>query len=100
MNPFLQQVARYYVGVKGLEDYCFVFPNRRSGQFFTHYLQQCLIDAGKSLDLLLESLEMGLPEDICSIDLTDAIDHLGEITGETMREDLIDEIFGKFCMGK
>ena len=62
--------------------------------------RQCLIDAGKSLDLLLESLEMGLPEDICSIDLTDAIDHLGEITGETMREDLIDEIFGKFCMGK
>ena len=43
MNPFLQQVARHYLDVQGLEDYCFVFPNRRSGQFFTHYLQQELI---------------------------------------------------------
>ena len=40
MNPFLQQVARYYLETEGLEDYCFVFPNRRSGQFFAHYLQR------------------------------------------------------------
>ena len=40
MLPFLQQVARYYLEATGLEDYCFVFPNRRSGQFFTHYMQQ------------------------------------------------------------
>ena len=39
MLPFLQQVAQHYLEVKGLEDYCFVFPNRRSGQFFAHYLQ-------------------------------------------------------------
>ena len=38
--PFLQQVARHYVEHQHLEDYCFVFPNRRSGQFFIHYLQQ------------------------------------------------------------
>lgn len=52
MNPFLQQVARYYVGDKGLEDYCFVFPNRRSGQFFTHYLQQCLIGADQKAGII------------------------------------------------
>ena len=40
MLPFLQQVARYYLDVEGFEDYCFVFPNRRSGQFFAHYLQR------------------------------------------------------------
>ena len=62
--------------------------------------KECLEKAKSSLELLEECLAMGYPEDICSIDLTDAIDHLGEITGETMREDLIDEIFGKFCMGK
>lgn len=45
MNPFLQQVARHYLGAQGLEDYCFVFPNRRSGQFFAHYLQQELVAA-------------------------------------------------------
>jgi hypothetical protein len=36
MTPFLKQVARYYLTVNDLEDYCFVFPNRRSGQFFSH----------------------------------------------------------------
>ena len=45
MTPFLQQVARHYVKAQGLEDYCFVFPNRRSGQFFSHYLQQELVAA-------------------------------------------------------
>ena len=40
MQPFLWQVARYYLEVENLEDYCFVFPNRRSGQFFSHYMQQ------------------------------------------------------------
>ncbi len=44
-TPFLQQVARHYLEAQGLEDYCFVFPNRRSGQFFIHYLQQELIAA-------------------------------------------------------
>ena len=44
-TPFLQQVARHYMNAEHLEDYCFVFPNRRSGQFFTHYLQRELVDA-------------------------------------------------------
>ena len=43
MTPFLLQVARHYLGANRLEDYCFVFPNRRSGQFFTHHLQQALV---------------------------------------------------------
>ncbi len=46
MTPFLWQVAHHYFKVDGLEDYCFVFPNRRSGQFFTQYLRQQLAEAG------------------------------------------------------
>ena len=45
MTPFLWQVARHYLEVEGLEDYCFVFPNRRSGQFFSHYMQQQFVAA-------------------------------------------------------
>ena len=45
MKTFLQQVAHHYLEAQGLEDYCFVFPNRRSGQFFSHYLQQELVAA-------------------------------------------------------
>lgn len=44
-TPFLQQVARHYLQTPALEDYCFVFPNRRSGQFFMHYLKGQLVDA-------------------------------------------------------
>ena len=45
MAPFLWQVASHYLEAEGLEDYCFVFPNRRSGQFFAHYMQQQLVAA-------------------------------------------------------
>ena len=47
-SPFLLQVARHYLEVQHFEDYCFVFPNRRSGQFFTHYMQRALVDTDVS----------------------------------------------------
>ena len=52
MLPFLQQVARYYLQAECLEDYCFVFPNRRSGQFFDFYLKQELTAADSKPHLL------------------------------------------------
>lgn len=52
MTPFLQQVARYYIEAQGLEDYCFVFPNRRGGQFFARYLQQELVAADERAGLV------------------------------------------------
>lgn len=59
-----------------------------------------LQDAGISLKNVIESIRNGIPEDFYTIDLTDAYQSLGKIIGEEMGEDLIDEIFGKFCMGK
>ena len=53
-----------------------------------------------SCRLVLNSIESGLPEDFFSIDLSDACAALGEITGETVGEDVISRIFEKFCMGK
>ena len=47
-----------------------------------------------------ESLEMDMPEDFYSIDLMSAYEALGAITGESVGEDLVNEIFSKFCMGK
>ena len=44
--------------------------------------------------------EDGMPEDFFSIDLLDAYEHLGFITGESVGEDLVNEIFAEFCMGK
>ena len=59
-----------------------------------------LNDSYHSLSKVLESIESGMPEDFYSIDLMDAYESLGNITGETMGEDLVNEIFSKFCMGK
>lgn len=53
-----------------------------------------------SLGNALETLRQGFSEDFLSIDLMDAYRSLGLIIGEEAGEDLIDEIFGKFCMGK
>ncbi len=53
-----------------------------------------------SLLKVLDSIDAGMEEDFFSIDLMDAYEHLGLIIGETNREDLADEIFNKFCLGK
>ncbi len=47
-----------------------------------------------------DSIAADMPEDFDSIDLMDAYEALGNITGETIGEDLVNEIFSKFCMGK
>lgn len=59
-----------------------------------------LIDARDSLIQVKQSIESQMPEDFYSIDLMNAYEALGAITGETVDEDLIDTIFREFCMGK
>ena len=57
-------------------------------------------DAGDSLRLVMQSIEDGMPEDFYSIDLMNAYTSLGTIIGESLEDDLVNEIFSKFCMGK
>lgn len=59
-----------------------------------------LEEADRSFDLVRSSIEMGMPEDFFSIDLMNAYENLGKILGESVGEDLVNEIFSKFCMGK
>ncbi len=54
----------------------------------------------KSLDMVGQSIADGMPEDLYPVDMMDAYAHLGSIIGESVGEDLIEEIFGRFCMGK
>lgn len=56
--------------------------------------------ADESLSLVEKSISDGLPEDFYTVDLMDAYRSLGEILGEELHEDLINEIFSKFCVGK
>ena len=59
-----------------------------------------LEEAEKSLEMVTESIETGMPEDFFSIDLMGAYEALGRILGESLGEDLVNEIFSKFCVGK
>ena len=62
--------------------------------------KEALMDAEKSLQMVMRSLEDHMPEDFYSIDLMSAYASLGTIIGEEVGEDLVNEIFSKFCMGK
>lgn len=62
--------------------------------------KNALIQAVESLKLVKQSVENGMPEDFYSIDLTSAYASLGRIIGEEVDEDVVNEIFSKFCMGK
>lgn len=56
--------------------------------------------AEESLEKVRESIDNRMPEDFYSIDLMDAYEALGSVIGESVEEDLVNEIFSKFCMGK
>jgi len=62
--------------------------------------KEALQDAYNSLMMVKKSLEDNMPEDFYSIDLMNAYASLGMIIGEEVGEDLVNEIFSKFCMGK
>ena len=59
-----------------------------------------LQNALKSLYMVKQSIDNQMPEDFLTIDLMDAYEQLGTIIGEAVEDDLVNEIFGKFCMGK
>ncbi len=59
-----------------------------------------LFEAKKSLLLVRQSIEDEMPEDFYSVDLMNAYEVLGKIIGKAVEDDLVNEIFSKFCMGK
>lgn len=59
-----------------------------------------LMEAADSLNMVERSIEDGMPEDFYTIDLMNAYEALGRIIGESVEDDLVNEIFSKFCMGK
>lgn len=62
--------------------------------------KEALMDAYESMSQVKISLENDMPEDFYSIDLMNSYASLGKIIGEEVGEDLVNEIFSKFCMGK
>ena len=62
--------------------------------------KNALAEAQNSLKMVLQSIADGMPEDFFTIDMMNAYEALGTIIGESVGEDLVNEILSKFCMGK
>ncbi|MCD8348003.1 MAG: tRNA uridine-5-carboxymethylaminomethyl(34) synthesis GTPase MnmE [Lachnospiraceae bacterium] len=88
-----EQVLRemFYQGDLSFNDEIYITSARQKSE---------LIQARESLQKVRESIEFDMPEDFFTIDLMDAYTALGRIIGKEVGEDLVDEIFGRFCMGK
>ena len=83
--------SMFYQGEIGFNDEVYITNIRH---------KEALEDTLKSLQMVKNSILDGMPEDFYSIDLMDAYSQLGTIIGEEVGEDLVNEIFSKFCMGK
>lgn len=59
-----------------------------------------LEEARDATSEVLTGIQMGMPVDLVQIDLTRAWEKLGEITGETVQDELLDQLFSQFCLGK
>lgn len=69
--------------------------------YITNIRQKAALeDAMASLSKTIESIDAGMSEDFLTIDMMDAYTSLGSVIGEAIEDDLADEIFSKFCMGK
>ena len=105
-KPMIEISAKEEKGIEKLEDLLkkMFFKGEISFNdevYITNMRHKAAIsDAYESLKKVLVSIENDMPEDFYSIDLLDAYESLGSITGETIGEDLVNEIFSKLCMGK
>ena len=71
------------------------------GSLLTNARQaDAIVRAKKSVDAALRSLRAGFTPDAVLVDLEAAMRALGEVTGRTMREDITNRIFERFCVGK
>ncbi len=63
-----------------------------------HY--EALLKAGEAVENIQKAMAEGIPSDLISIDIKTALHHLGEITGEITTDEILGNIFGRFCVGK
>lgn len=61
---------------------------------------ECLLRCKESIERALNSAELNMPVDMLAIDITEAIGDLGEITGQTVSQEIVDKVFHNFCLGK
>jgi tRNA modification GTPase len=99
--------AKLHTGIAELQDAVFAMMTGSSsgwdpgGDCVPNVRQKdCLVKALEACQRIMAGLEVELSPDLLAIDLQAALNHLGDIVGETTTEDVLDLIFEKFCIGK
>lgn len=67
---------------------------------FSARQKEALLRAGEAISRVLEGIEQGMPSDILYVDLEETLSALGEITGSTVQEEIVGQVFERFCVGK
>ncbi len=101
--PVLVVCAPRGEGMEQLKDALVVFAPQdatESSMLSQSRHVEAALRACASLEDAQRAIDDGMPLDVCAVDLSAALDALGEITGETMSERVIDEVFSRFCVGK
>ena len=95
--------AKKNLGIKNLEKAIkkiFLHKNKENIYLTNHHYYEALEKSKKAYLQALEALKNTMPYDLISINLKEAFEALGIITGTTLQENLLNEIFSKFCIGK
>lgn len=101
--PVLMVCAPKGEGINALKDQLVAFAPKdatESSMLSQARHVEAVMRACESLADAQCAIDDGMPLDVCAVDLSAALDALGEITGETMSERVIDEVFSRFCVGK
>ena len=122
LNPYLEPSDYYKEGLISVDNLITASAkNRMNIDFLKEKLYQMVVDnptlmdqtivsnsrhydalykAEEALDAVLKGLTTGITGDFIAMDIRQALHHLGEITGQIHTDDLLESIFGRFCIGK
>ena len=95
------------IGINEMEDFVYKYI---VGEEVENSANECILNnirhktalekTKQAIENMFETINNGLPLDLISVDLKEALDSLSEITGEITSEDILDHIFNNFCVGK
>ncbi len=95
--------AKDNIGIEEMEDkiYSYIVEEDVEKLIITNIRHKTALEKTKeAVKNIFETIDTGMPMDLISVDLKEALDSLSEITGEISSEDILEHIFGNFCVGK
>jgi tRNA modification GTPase len=85
---------------QAIEQFVYQDASQREGPSLNSRQGELCLKAADALELVLQTLSQGLPQDCLATDLKTAVDALSEISGESVSEEVITQVFATFCIGK